>query len=411
MDRLTPEGRAEAQAAIRSLKPERDRATCEAEWGQPSAERGRVAWTFTGVFVAGELRYVLCSGRDDAPRRRSEQALRESEARLRGIVKTAVDPIVVIDSRGVIELFNPAAERLFGYDAEEVIGQNCSLLMPAPYAEEHDGYIEQYLRTGRKRIIGIGREVTGRRRDGSIFPLELSVSEVRTATRVIFTGVLRDLSERKLLEHEILTISEAEQRRIGQDLHDSLGQQLTGLAFLIGALQQKLIARALPEAADADRIAEQVERAIDHTRRLSRGLSPVDLSDGELQGALSSLAHDVRELAGIECRADADPLALDPVTATHIYRIAQEAVNNAVKHAAPSCIEIDLTQHDDWATLTVSDNGIGLPPRVDPQRGAGLRNMQRRAQMIGGQVTLGPGARRGAVVRCRFRLPLRALRD
>jgi PAS domain S-box-containing protein len=135
-----------------------------------------------------------------------------SEQRLRSIITSSVDGIVVIDERGAIQLFNPASERLFGYRAEEVVGRNVNMLMPPPYAGEHDGYLERYLATGEARIIGIGREVEGRRKDGSVFPFDLSVSEVRLGRRRLFTGVVHDLSGRKRSE-EALRASE-EQLRI-----------------------------------------------------------------------------------------------------------------------------------------------------------------------------------------------------
>ena len=148
----------------------------------------------------GRLLGVILVFRDITARRQAEDALRESEARLRAIVNTAVDGIITIDERGSIELLNPAAERLFGYAAQEIIGQNIKLLMPAPYREEHDGYLANYLRTGEAKVIGIGREVVGRRRDGTTFPLELAVSEIQLPARRLFTGIVRDITARQQAE-------------------------------------------------------------------------------------------------------------------------------------------------------------------------------------------------------------------
>src|SRR5205085_10876439 len=133
-----------------------------------------------------------------------------------------------------------AAQKMFGYTPAEVVGKNVTVLMPQPYKSEHDGYLNNYHKTGRKKIIGIGREVAAVKKDGTIFPIDLAVSEVRVGNDVTYTGIIRDITERKQLEKEILEISEREQRRIGQDLHDGLCQQLTGIAFLMQALQQKL---------------------------------------------------------------------------------------------------------------------------------------------------------------------------
>ncbi len=159
-------------------------------------------------------------------RRQAQAALRDSEARLRAILETAVEGIITIDERGIIESVNAAAERIFGFPAAQLVGQNVSRLMPSPYRDEHDGYLANYLHTGEAKIIGIGREVAGQRKDGTIFPMDLSVSEVRQADRRLFTGFVRDITERKHLEKEISEISNREQQRIGQDLHEGLCQQL-----------------------------------------------------------------------------------------------------------------------------------------------------------------------------------------
>jgi len=132
-----------------------------------------------------------------------EEALRKSEERVRSIVESAVDGIIVIDERGLIQAFNPSAERLFGYGLNEVLGRNVNMLMPSPDRERHDGYIHQYLTTGEQKIIGIGREVTGRRKDGTTFPVHLSVGEMVNEGRRSFTGILHDLSDRVALENRL----------------------------------------------------------------------------------------------------------------------------------------------------------------------------------------------------------------
>src|SRR6187455_2237712 len=142
--------------------------------------------------------------RDISARKRAEDALRENQARIQAILDTAVDGILTIDERGVIEMANRAAGRLFGYDAADLVGRNVSLLMPAAHSKVHDTYIERYLRTGEARVIGIGREVEGLRRDGSIFPAELAISEVRFRDQRRFTGIIRDITIRKRAEEGLL---------------------------------------------------------------------------------------------------------------------------------------------------------------------------------------------------------------
>jgi PAS domain S-box-containing protein len=144
-----------------------------------------------------------------------------ADERLRSIIDSAVDGIIVIDQRGHIESFNPAAERLFGYPRSEVVGRNVNILMPSPYHEEHDGYLSRYLTTGEAKIIGIGREVAGRRRDGTGFPLHLSVGQMTIGGERKFTGILHDLSDRVALEHR-LRASEARWRSIIQSAVDGI---------------------------------------------------------------------------------------------------------------------------------------------------------------------------------------------
>ncbi|MGE5611583.1 MAG: PAS domain S-box protein, partial [Bacillota bacterium] len=141
--------------------------------------------------------------REAEERRMAEQASRDNEARLKAIVNTAVDGIITIDERGIIETINPAAERIFGYSPAELIGQNVKMLMPNPYHDEHDQYLANYCRTGQRKIIGIGREVLGKRKDGTIFPIDLAVSEVLLGNRRIFTGIVRDVTARKQAEEEL----------------------------------------------------------------------------------------------------------------------------------------------------------------------------------------------------------------
>jgi PAS domain S-box-containing protein len=129
---------------------------------------------------------------------------RQDGTRLRAVVDTAVDGVILIDARGNVAMFNPACEKLFGYAAAEVIGQNVKMLMPSPFRDEHDRYLENYRRTGERKIIGIGREVVGRRKDGSTFPMDLSVGEVREGSKSTFVGIIHDLTERKRTEEQLV---------------------------------------------------------------------------------------------------------------------------------------------------------------------------------------------------------------
>lgn len=334
-----------------------------------------------------------------------EHELRDTAARLRGIVETAVDGIITINERGVVETMNPAAERIFGYPANEVVGRNVSMLMPEPYHSEHDGYLERYRRTGERRIIGIGREVRGRRKDGSEFPMDLAVSAAQMGQRRIFTGLVRDITERKRLEQEILEISDHEQRRIGSDLHDDLCQRLAGIRFSCDALKSAL------NKAPADNITERVDKiavglseAIDRARMLARGLSPVALEANGLASALQELTDGVRKLFGIECRfASRGRIPVnDALAATHLYRITQEAINNALKHGRPSRLLVSLKKTGPKATLIIQDNGTGFSPNGQGSQGMGLRTIAYRAGMIGADLQVKSEPGRGTQIICAF---------
>lgn len=334
----------------------------------------------------------------------------ETKARLESILDTAVEAIITIDENGLIEDFNAAAERTFGYTRGEVAGKNVSVLMPEPYHSQHDGYMKSYKDTGKAKIIGIGREVVGQRKNGDVFPMELSVSEVKTADRRMFCGFVRDISERKELEREILAIGDRERTRIGQDLHDDLGQQLTGVEFMCQTLEQTLSAKGIEEAQAVDDIGRLVRAAIAHTRRLARGLSPVILDPGGLIPALGELAEITSKQYGVRCEFICPrtfPIE-DEQAAGHLYRIAQEAIQNAMKHGKASQIEISLTKTTERIALCINDNGKGLPSRLPRNRGMGLRVMGYRAGLIGGSLAVQRSEAGGTTVLCTVHLKRRS---
>jgi two-component system CheB/CheR fusion protein len=338
-------------------------------------------------------------------RNRDQAALRDREARLRAILDTAVEGIITIDERGIIESFNPAAERIFGYEAQEIIGQNVSVLMPMPYRGEHDTYLSNYIRTGHARIIGIGREVVGRRKDGTVFPMDLSVSEVKLDECRLFTGFVRDITERKRLEKEILEIGDGERRRIGQGLHDGLCQHLAGIELMSQVLEQKLAKKSKAASAQAGKIAEHVREAISQTRMLARGLSPVSIESNGLMSALQELAETVSKLFQVSCLFEcSEPILVqDNTVATHLYHIAQEAINNAIKHGKATNIKIGLRRKLAAAELAVTDNGTGFPKELRNNGGMGLQIMKYRAGMIGGALEIRPAERKGSAIVCVFK--------
>jgi PAS domain S-box-containing protein len=354
-----------------------------------------------GGLAARALRYAV-------ERRRVEDALRDREARLAAVVDTAVDAIITIDDRGIIDSVNPASERLFGYRRDEMVGRNVSLLMPNPYRAEHDAYLARYLSTGQARIIGIGREVIGLRKDGTLFPLDLSVSEFRVAGRRMFTGVVHDISNRRRLEREILEASANEQRRVGHELHDGLCQQLTGVAFSAEILARRLAAEAPGAVPQLQKLAAEVDQAITQARTLARGLNPVEIHADSLPSALEDLAQKVSQTFQVSCRfrQQGNAPVRDNAVATHLYRIAQEAISNAVRHGKAKRIELSLRNDGAGLALSISDDGEGLGPKTTPvasrenPQGIGMQTMAYRAKMISAILEVRPGIRRGVVVTC-----------
>jgi two-component system sensor kinase FixL len=218
---------------------------------------------------------------------------------------------------------------------------------------------------------------------------------------------VRDISRRKQLERELLALSERERRSLAQELHDGLGQQLGGVAYLSNVLREKLAERQAPEAADADRIFGLVRDAIEQTRRVSRGLSPIRPEPDGLMLALAELAAQTTELFRVRCRFQCRKPVLvgDTILAGHLYRIAQEAVNNALKHAKPRSIRLDLRHHADRITLVVADDGKGIGPLPPRRQGLGLHIMQYRAGLVRGTLSVAPRRRKGTQVICSVPAP------
>jgi PAS domain S-box-containing protein len=288
---------------------------------------------------------------------------------------------------------------MFGYSAAEMVGHNVGLIMPSPYQQEHDGYLTRYLQTGQKHIIGVGRELEARRKDGSIFPMHLVVSEIED--RKLFTGILRDMTQYKRLEQEVLDVATLEQQRIGQELHDGVGQEVAGLSMVADALAKQL--KDLPPQAElAGKVVAGLQRLQNQSHSLARGLVPVEVDPEGLRVALEELASRTSEVPGVSCTFEwtGQPQLTVAVTATHLLRIAQEAVNNGLRHGQARNIHIALRAKADSLSLTIRDDGIGLLGRPSHGKGLGIRIMRNRAAVIGGALTIAPAEGGGTLVTC-----------
>lgn len=337
-------------------------------------------------------------------RYRVEKALRETSDRLSAIISTAAEGVITFTNHEIIDTYNTAAAIMFGYSPEEVIGQNVRMLLPEAFPEAHAHAINGGMEMHVARIIGIGRELRGRRKDGSMFPMEVSLSELHDGSQLLFTALIRDVTAHKALEKEVLDIAAQEQLRIGQDLHDSVGQELTGLGLIAQSLADVLAATGHAHGDLALKLADGIRKTLKQVRLLSRGLIPVEGDTDGLMTALDDLTAQVREQSGIICRFESRPPVdiCDNVVATQLFRIAQEAIANAVKHAQPEHIDVRLQLDNNHVILAVEDDGTGFRESTRETRGIGLRIIRYRAGLINALVTITSAAGRGTVVTCRL---------
>jgi PAS domain S-box-containing protein len=379
----------------------------------------RVVWpdkslhwiTSRGVFQCdpkGKPQRMLGIIMDITDRKRAEEQLKELNAtleqrvaertekladtneRLQAIMDTALIGIITLDERGVVESFNPAALQIFGCAPKEFLGQNISRFLASPDQPRNADFIGHFLRVRNPLWVGDRNEVLGRRKDGVGIMLELSLVEITDRGRRRFVAMLRDITKRKRLERELLDIAERERQRIGHDLHDGLGQQLHGVSYLAALLEKDLQEDTSPRAAKAGQLNKHLQEALDLTRSLAHGLQPVKSVPEGLMIALRELAERTRRLYRIDCRFDcrAPVLISRQGAATHLYRIAQEAVNNAMKHGKPARVRIKLAATRQRIILGVCDNGVGIPRKMGRDDGMGLHVMRYRADVLSGSLVV-----------------------
>lgn len=322
--------------------------------------------------------------RDITERKAAEIALRESELRWRSIVDTIPDAIIVIDAKGRVESFSQAAERLFGYRAAEVVGRNVKMLMPAPYREAHDGYLGRYMRTGERRIIGIGRIVVGQRKDGETFPMQLAVGEFSAPGGKFFTGFVRDLTERQEAERriedlqtELLHASRLSvMGQMASTMAHELNQPLTAVTNYLEA-GRHLLSQG---AAAPERIAELMEKAVTQAQRAGEVIRQLRqfVSKGETERSTQNLNQLVEEAlalgllgarqlgvrVSLELDHDLPPVIVDPAQ-------IQQVVLNLVRNAVEAMEMVDRRELTiatravgDMIETTVADTGTGIAPEL-----------------------------------------------
>ena len=324
------------------------------------------------------------------PTEAAEARARDREARLQSILETVPDAIITIDEHGDIESFSPAAERLFGYAAEEVVGGNVNILMPSPYHERHDGYLARYLATGERRIIGIGRVVVGKRKDGTNFPMELAVGEAIIAGKRLFTGFVRDITERQQtkkrmqeLQAELMHVDRlSAMGQMGAALAHELNQPLTAIVNYLQACRRMLGAQVetVPPRVDEalEKAIAQAARAGEIIRRLRQFVGKGD--DKRRFEDLNNVVEEASALALVgakqqgvrvmlELGRDLPLIALDKV---QIQQVVLNLVRNAVEAMSATDERLLTIATGQFAKqgvgllaqVRISDSGSGLAPAV-----------------------------------------------
>lgn len=365
-----------------------------------------VALRISPVFdSAGTIVGAATIARDLTSQRKSERALHATEARWRSVAESAVDGIIVIDAAGRIESINPAVERLFGYTEAEVVGQNVRILMPSPYREEHDGYLARYHQSGVRKIIGIGREVTGQRRDGTTFPLHLSVGEMVTDGERKFTGILHDLTDRVRMEEQLR--EQTALARIGEMAAVLAHEVKNPLAGVRGAVE--VIGRRLPSGSRDAGVVTEILARLDGLNGLMTDLllfarppkpHPVATDIASLVTTTAELLTRDPNLANVQVAVsgDAPPLMVDPELLKIVF--VNLLVNGAQAMDGRGRIDVKVKPSHGVCHITVLDTGPGVPEAIRDKifkpffttksrgSGLGLPTVKRIVEAHDGRITL-----------------------
>ncbi|MBZ5636173.1 MAG: PAS domain S-box protein [Acidobacteriia bacterium] len=362
--------------------------------------------------IEGLPKGILIFSEDITRRKQTEDMLRESEATTRALLETAAQAIVAVDSEGLIVIANRMTEDMFGYIRGELLGQAIEILIPHGLRAKHAIRREGYFSNPHNRPMGVGLDLEGLRKDGTTFPLEVSLSAIETNAGKLAVAFVNDITVRKRLEQAeqthakevqalaggLLRAQEEERRRVSRELHDTICQQLASLAFDIGGL----VADSPPPEDTRSRLKTlqaRVVKASAETRHIAYALHPSVLDDLGLAACLRSLCNDLSapptkvELA---FTGNVPAAALPREVASCVYRVAQESLQNIVKHASAKNVSVVLALQDGVVGLTVADDGAGFDPEaIRGKGGLGLIGMQERARLANGKLSIASQPGRG----------------
>lgn len=329
--------------------------------------------------------------------------LEKNRAFAEAILETSVDSILSVSENGEIIRLNPATTELFGYKREELLGEKVDILIPPSFEDYAKTYIEKVEKKNGGKVSERGLEVSAMKKDGTEFPVEISLTEVTWDGQKIYTGIVKDLTRRRDLERRIIKIGNEERRRIGRDLHDGLGQMLTGIRLLSENLAEKLNEKNIPEAKGIKDIADMVQEADEYARELAHGMVLTELENKGFIEAVENLCKRTEKTAGLDCTftIDDDLEIKDFDIALHLFRIIQEAVNNAVKHSNSGSVKIEITSNPQLK-LTISDDGDNFVMNDDDSPGSGIQIMNYRAKLLGGHFEITRTNENNTKVKCDF---------